>query len=181
MTPKLTPRVSSALFTVRRGRRGDSDAVLSIFFEALKEHGFLTTRANVNPEIARFGSGADPTQDDYVAMAGHDICGFLIQLEGSDGCGMLAKVFVARPHRGRGVGTRLIERCIARAKQRGYQRLVLESHVRFAAARRYYERNGWVPDRDPATATSEYPTYSLELVGALGASAACAATASRAR
>ena len=57
---------------------------------------------------------------------------------------------VAPAGRGRGVGTALVGECIARARRLGRRRVVLSTQPRMDAARRVYERFGFVrePDRD---------------------------------
>jgi GNAT superfamily N-acetyltransferase len=135
--------VFSLKYKVRRGYRGDAWAVREIFFSALREHGFAVIAENLNAEIADFGLGKNPVQDDFVAISGGKVCGFLILLRDSEVCGELSKVFVARSHRGLGIGTMLIERCIQTAIERDYRELILETHTAFREARRYYERHGW--------------------------------------
>jgi putative acetyltransferase len=50
------------------------------------------------------------------------------------------------PHRSRGVGSRILEHIIAVAERRGYRHLYLETGAmpEFAAARRLYQRHGFV-------------------------------------
>ncbi len=156
-------RPASLAYKIRTGSRRDINEVLRIFFAALAEHGFDPSPVNLNEEVARFGSGVEPTQDDFVAVSGGKIVGFLVLLGRTSGCGELAKVFVAPSHRNRGVGTMLIDECIATARRRGYRKLVLETHVAFRAARRYYERHGWTRGPDLPSGLTDTPTYSLDL------------------
>jgi GNAT superfamily N-acetyltransferase len=151
---------------VRRGHRGDAKAVLEIFLAALREHGFADVEENVNSEVASFGSGRDPTQDDFVALSAGKVSGFLILTKDAEGCGELRKVFVARSHRGRGVGTLLVEASVQRAKERGYRELFLETHTAFAEARRWYERRGWTLMPHWPVEVSTTRVYSMKLLGA---------------
>jgi GNAT superfamily N-acetyltransferase len=161
--------LSSFRCRLRAGSPGDAKAVLRIFADALVEHGFDYPFENVRrtPDIVDFGSGADPRRDDIVAMSGGRMCGFLILVQKGPGCGDLAKVFVAKTHRGQGIGTMLIEECIRRARARGYRRLVLETHADWIGACRYYERHGWRAGPDLPIAISPRRTYTLDLLSGL--------------
>jgi GNAT superfamily N-acetyltransferase len=145
-------------YNVRRGFRSDAGEARGIFLSALREHGFAAIKENINAEIADFGRGKS-TQDDFVAVSGGKVCGFLIlgppsqddcgeliRILGAPSraaCGELLKVFVKPSHRGHGVGSMLIAECIKTARERGYRELMLETHAAFADARRYYEKHGW--------------------------------------
>jgi GNAT superfamily N-acetyltransferase len=138
--------------------------VLDIFLSALREHGFAAIEENINVEIANFGLGNDPMKDEFVAVSGGKVFGFLILGPTTQpGCGELLKVFVDRSHRGRGVGSMLIEQCLETAKERGYRELMLETHTAFAAARRYYEKRGWTLMPHWAVEVSTTRMYSMHL------------------
>lgn len=131
-------------YRVRSGHQGDAKPVREIFLAALREHGFADTEANINSEIATFGARTDPLRDDFVVVSASKVCGFLILRPTTQpGCAELMKVFVARSHRGRGVGSMLIQRCVETAKARGFRELMLETHTAFRAARAHYEKHGW--------------------------------------
>ncbi len=78
------------------------------------------------------------------AHLGGKIVGFIIVFPSRGGAGELSKVFVARPRRGRGVGTMLIARALEAAKKRGYVSLHLSTNKAFPEACAYYERHRWV-------------------------------------
>lgn len=129
-------------YKLRRGRLDDARVVKKIFFSTLSEHGFAAIDANVNPEVATFGA-ADPTRDDFVAVSGGKVVGFIILVAARRGAGELSKVFITRSHRGRGVGTMLIARAVEAANTRGYPSLHLSTNAAFAGACAYYEHHGW--------------------------------------
>lgn len=72
-------------------------------------------------------------------------CGALKQLDPATG--EIKSMRTAEAHRGRGVGSRMLEHIVAEARRRGYRRLLLETGAmpEFAAARRFYARHGFEP------------------------------------
>ena len=71
-------------------------------------------------------------------------CGALRELDSSSGEVKSMRTVVA--HRGKGVGSKILEKIIEEANRRGYERLLLEtgSERSFAPAQRLYERYGFV-------------------------------------
>ena len=152
-------------YKVRAGQRTDAKAVFEIFHDALVEHGFTYPRESVKQawHIVDFGAGVDPDRDEFVAVSAGRVCGFLVMFKQTSGCAELAKMFVARSHRGRGAGEALHDACLLRARERGYRKLVLVTEVQFEAARRWYERHGWQRAPDMPIAGRDERHYSLDL------------------
>ncbi|HET7188120.1 MAG TPA: GNAT family N-acetyltransferase [Gemmatimonadaceae bacterium] len=75
----------------------------------------------------------------------------------------LAKVTVTRAARGAGLGRRLIEACVAEARARGAQRLVLVSSSKLGSALRLYESMGFVHKPMPSTVPYETADVYMEL------------------
>lgn len=71
-------------------------------------------------------------------------CGALRELDSRHG--ELKSMRTAAPHRGRGVGSLVLEHLVGQAVARGYSRVSLETGapVEFAPARRLYARRGFV-------------------------------------
>jgi putative acetyltransferase len=71
-------------------------------------------------------------------------CGALRELD--PGHGELKSMRTRATHRGRGVGTAVLDHLVGEARRRGYRRVSLEtgSPEPFAAARRLYARRGFV-------------------------------------
>jgi putative acetyltransferase len=64
-------------------------------------------------------------------------------------CAELVKYYLAVTERGKGVGRALMEKCIASARELGYQKLYLESMPHFSKAVRIYEKLGFRNLTDP--------------------------------
>lgn len=75
----------------------------------------------------------------------------------------LAKVTVARAARGAGVGRRLTHACVAEARARGAQRLVLVSSSKLGSALRLYESMGFVHKPLPPVLPYESADVYMEL------------------
>jgi RimJ/RimL family protein N-acetyltransferase len=88
---------------------------------------------------------SDQTQ--FVALKDEDVVGWcdisLMRREGFTHCGRLG-MGVHKDYRRRGIGKRLIERTIARAKEKGLERIELEVFASNRPAIRFYERVGFV-------------------------------------
>ena len=70
-------------------------------------------------------------------------CG-IFPTEGLDhSCAELVKYYLAASERGKGVGRKLMEMCIASARELGYETLYLESMPHFSKAVRIYEKLGF--------------------------------------
>lgn len=82
----------------------------------------------------------------FVAVNGGEVVGWCDispqRLEGFTHSGTLG-MGVLRGFRGRGIGTRLMERTIAEAKERGMERIELEVYASNAPAIKLYEKRGF--------------------------------------
>ncbi|HUG04755.1 MAG TPA: GNAT family N-acetyltransferase [Steroidobacteraceae bacterium] len=57
----------------------------------------------------------------------------------------LRKMYFLPELRGRGIGARLLQECLAAARERGYQRCYLETRAGMEAAQKLYQRTGFKP------------------------------------
>lgn len=87
----------------------------------------------------------------FVALVGETVVGTAAVVPHGPGEWEIAKVAVDPAMRGRGIGRRLVERCVATARAGGAGRLVLVSSHKLAAAVAMYERMGFVHRPMPAT------------------------------
>lgn len=97
---------------------------------------------------ARFIRDFDPAFDDcWIADRGGTILGavFLVRAEGEPAgtTGQLRMLYVEPEARGQGIGARLVEACIRRARELGYRRLILWTNDILVSARRIYQAAGF--------------------------------------
>ena len=92
----------------------------------------------------------------FVALEGHDVVGVCAAIPYGREAFEVAKLSVAPSAQGRGLGRRLVEHCVAFARDRGARRMVLVSSTRLQAALKLYESMGF--RRGPVPADVQYVT-----------------------
>ncbi len=133
---------------IREVKKEDNVLLARMIRQVFKEHDA--------PEIGTVFS--DPTTDDLYGLfrlnrsvlwvAELDgiplgCCG-IYPTEGlENNCVELVKYYLAESERGRGTGRRLMELCIASARELGYRKLYIESMPQFSKAVRIYEKLGF--------------------------------------
>jgi putative acetyltransferase len=149
----------------------DDPAVAAIIRAVMTEHGasgpgFAIHDAEVEAMHAAYqGPGAIY----FVIDDGGEVIGGggIAPLAGGppDTCELKKMYFLPRA-RGRGVGRRLLERCLAEARTRGYRRCYLETLESMGAARALYEKLGFRPLAGALGATGHFSCdryYALDL------------------
>jgi DNA-binding MarR family transcriptional regulator/GNAT superfamily N-acetyltransferase len=79
----------------------------------------------------------------WVAEVHDEIVGSVFCVKRTGTTAQLRLLYVEPHARGLGIGTRLVDECIAFARARGYSRMMLWTNSVLANARRVYERAGW--------------------------------------
>lgn len=79
----------------------------------------------------------------FVALEGDAVVGTCAVLPYSEGVFELAKLTVAPAFRGRGIARLLVEQCIAYARERNAERIILVSNSQLREALRLYETLGF--------------------------------------
>jgi GNAT superfamily N-acetyltransferase len=112
--------------------------------------------------VADYATGHDPSREAaWIAEVDGERAGCIFLVAGDEPrTAKLRILLVAPAARGRGIGTRLVERCLTFARQAGYRRVVLWTNDVLASARRIYQAAGF-------TLTDEKPHHSFghDLVG----------------
>ncbi len=146
---------------IRPASNADAEAVRELVFAILREHGLdpdpESTDADLNDLEASYlhpGGAFDVVVD----ASGAVVSSVGLFPLGGGRC-ELRKMYVAAAHRGRGLGRRLVNHALGRARGLGFRRAELETSSRLEAAIRLYESSGFrpfVPDHMPARADRGY-------------------------
>lgn len=128
-----------------------------------REYGWdWTYEALISKILGEFAANFDPSKEDgWIAERDGQIVGSIFLMEGDDpSVAKLRLLYVEPSARGSGIGRRLVDTCIERARQLRYRRLTLWTNDVLTAARRIYETSGF-------RLTKEYPhrSFGKELVG----------------
>jgi DNA-binding MarR family transcriptional regulator/GNAT superfamily N-acetyltransferase len=135
-----------AAVTIRAPRAGD-------FGWMIERHGVLyaheygwdeTFEGLVAEIVGGFARAHDPVRERaFVAELAGRRAGCVLCVRGDEGTAKLRTLLVEPWARGHGLGTRLVDECIAFARRAGYERMVLWTNDVLADARRIYERAGF--------------------------------------
>jgi GNAT superfamily N-acetyltransferase len=101
--------------------------------------------------------------DVFVALLAGRVVGTAALIPLGAGVVEIAKLAVAENVRGGGLGRRLVEWCIARAREQGMRRIVLVSSTRLGPALRLYESLGFLHRPPPAPLAYETADVYMEL------------------
>ena len=104
-----------------------------------------TYEALISKILGEYVAGFDTSREDgWIANRDGQIVGSIFLMRSDDPqVGKLRLLYVEPDARGLGVGHRLVETCIERARQLGYRRLTLWTNDVLTAARRIYETSGF--------------------------------------
>lgn len=131
-------------FEIRQARPEDGRALAELFAAVAEERDGIATEPPVDVEArtTQFAASADGT---IVAVAAGECVGSLYLEKSRFGFGELGMA-VARPWRGRGVGSALLAAAIERARAEGLHKLSLEVFPHNVGAIALYRKFGFVEE-----------------------------------
>jgi DNA-binding MarR family transcriptional regulator/GNAT superfamily N-acetyltransferase len=149
---------------IRRVRMGDLGYVswrqAVVYHE---EFGWDWTYEKLAIEVlAKFAREFDPRRyDGWIAEVNGRIAGSVFLMPGDEeGTAKLRLLYVEPSGRGMGIGRRLVQRCIARARELGYRLMTLWTNSVLVSARRIYEAEGF-----RLTKEERHTSFGKKLVG----------------
>lgn len=149
-------------YTLRSHKPGDMGMVISrhgaLYFE---EYGYDQTFEALVAEIcAHFIQNFDPARERcWIAEVDGKFAGSIFLVKQSDEVAKLRLLLVDAPARGLGLGRELVKECLAFARACGYKKVVLWTQSHLDAARRIYQKSGFV-----RTAEQSHHSFGLDLV-----------------
>jgi RimJ/RimL family protein N-acetyltransferase len=135
------------LVTIRPIEPADADGYFAVFEAVAAEGKWIGTEVPISPErSARIRASAEASIDDQFAAvavtAGGTVIGFA-RADHDRGRAHLGMAIVDG-YRGKGIGRRLLDVCVAWARDNGLHKIDLEVWPHNVAARRLYESAGFV-------------------------------------
>jgi GNAT superfamily N-acetyltransferase len=114
--------------------------------------------------IAEYLEQHDPEREAaWIAALDGERVGAVYCVRNSEDVAQLRLLFVDSGARGHGAGSKLVQRCIAFARERRYERMVLWTNSTLASARRIYEAAGFVQAKEEPHAVFPEGTMGQEL------------------
>lgn len=149
----LNDRSSASSYRLRQPRVGDFGWVVQRHGELYAgEYGWNEEfEAVVARIIAEFVEHFDRAWErGWIAERDEERIGCVFCVRKSETIAQLRMLLVEPSARGLGLGTRLVEECIAFARERGYREMMLWTERSLTAARRIYEASGFqLAEEDP--------------------------------
>jgi putative acetyltransferase len=148
----------SASFKIRKIRKSDNPSVSRIIRDVMTEFGAVGQGYSINdPEVDdMYGAYPAPQAVFYVITKNRQIlgCGGIGPLSGADPdtC-ELRKMYFVPDIRGTGMGTKLLNQCMVKARELGYRTCYLETLEHMTHARHLYGKHGFEPLDKPMGAT----------------------------
>lgn len=133
-------------FQFRVATREDGPAVQALVFDILREYGLQPDPYGVDADLLAIDAHYFASGGWFAVLC--EPSGGLVGTVGlkpvEPGVVELRKMYLAKAHRGRGLGRALLERALAEARRLGFRRIVLETATVLREAIDLYRRNGFV-------------------------------------
>jgi putative acetyltransferase len=162
---------SAAGVEIRPIRDQDDRAVEQVIRQVMTSYGATGAGFSIqDPEVSAMSAAYAGARAAYFVAVHHGVvlggAGVAPLAGGDPATCELKKMYLLPAGRGLGLGQRLLDRCLAAARERGFRRCYLETLSSMHEAQRLYERNGFRPLCAAEGATGHFGCdrwYALEL------------------
>lgn len=142
-------RAMSASFAIRRASRDDLEAIRRIYNEGIGDRvATLDVEAKSRKEIAQWWAQHEGRYAVLVATQSENVVGWASLNPFSHRCAHSGiadlSVYVARLHRGKGIGYCLLLKLAEEAVERGFRKIVLHALDSNESGKRLYRKSGFV-------------------------------------
>ncbi|HUY92121.1 MAG TPA: GNAT family N-acetyltransferase [Pirellulales bacterium] len=152
-------------FRIRPATNGDAPAVRRLVFTILCDHGLAPDPASTDADLDDLEANYHRRRGSFDVLVDRDG-----QIIGSVGISPiddkrceLRKMYLASACRGQGLGKRLLEQALDRARKLGFRRIELETAATLVAAVKLYESFGFRPFEPEHLSARCDQAYFLEL------------------
>lgn len=135
-------------YNIHPATNADGEAVRSVVFAALREHGIEPSPDDTDLDlydIEQYYPAIGGSFDVLVENESNQIVGTVGLHPDEPGSVELRKMYLDAGHRGRGCGRYLLEYALAKARQLGFARVILETTFKLPKAVAIYRAYGFQP------------------------------------
>jgi putative acetyltransferase len=160
--------VMNAGFPLRPATNEDRAAICRVVSSVLREFGFIEDAAATDADLGNIQASylcAGGSFDVLLGQTG-EVVGTVGLFPLGGGRCELRKLYLTAECRGRGLGKRLLQQALARARQLGFRRVELETASSLVVAARLYEAFGFRPFAPDHMSARCDKAYYLEFVDA---------------
>ena len=165
MNEGLRPKQGKGKPILRRATNVDCRAVLSLVSSILTEYGLPTDPEGIDADMQDIEANYDKAGGVFYVLEAPDgrIIGSVAVAPMPDGSCELRKMYLARSHRGQGLGRLLLDTAITEARRMNARRITLETATTLKEAITLYRQYGFEPYHNPHLCFRCDQAYALDL------------------
>ncbi|KXO10888.1 Histone acetyltransferase HPA2 [Moritella sp. JT01] len=153
----------SCNITVRDGSRTDAKAIQAIASPIMKSFGLEPDFDDLDYELGHFGENYPGSIVQLVACLNDAVIGSVILKAHKENVAKLTGFYISEKQQGKGIGKKLLNVAIQRAKLLGHESIYLETWDKMESATNLYQKLGWEKTIDPDPKSGAERAYILNL------------------
>jgi ribosomal protein S18 acetylase RimI-like enzyme len=150
--------------SLRQYQDSDQKTVWQLHIDGLNQTGSRLNNPEYDQDILKIKETyLDNGGDFFVACLGEEVVGMGALKKVDDTTGEIKRMRVNINHQRKGIGTKILEKLLERAKDIGYKKIILDTSENQKAAKQLYERYGFKEFHRKPTAHIEMIFYEKNL------------------